>query len=533
MSSLDLLILGAGPAGTSAAITARSRGMSVVVLEAARFPRHHIGESLVRLWTVFEPLGVLDQMEDAFQHKYGSGRIWGESRTPKWTSFDEHDQRPYSLHVRRSRFDAILADRAHACGADVRFGWRAIEPISENGRINGVHARDESGVVHRLRARWVIDASGRAGFLARKLKLRLPDPFYPNRSVFTYVAGAGRFPGTHAGSLFIESVPLGWLWFIPLREGDVSVGLVCDRDSQTELRKRGAAAFLDSAVHSSTGIAGLLKDAATVSKTSVVASGGYSSVRYGGPGWLLAGDAGQFVDPMWATGVANSMRDGIRAASAVHGAVSEAVTEDEAIAFHDSHSARQAATLHETVRYVYGLNQLHSEAPFWRERHRQLSAPAETLRERGLGWLAKDPNVAYFRAAFASMGVRASAVAELDQRLNHLAERGKEATMLVERPFDEWTPCWVAGSGLREAVGMDTAGLVQRGVEVGHGDSTMFSASPVTIATLQLVDGSRSVDAILRALAAKVNRPIDIADCGQALAALTTAHAEGAIRIGN
>jgi len=235
---------------------------------------------------------------------------------------------------------------------------------------------------------------------------------------------------------------------------------------------------------------------------------------------------------MWATGVANSLRDGIRAASAAHGVISGTVTEDEAIAFHDRHSARQAATLHETVRYVYGLNLLHRDTAFWRVRHSQLSAPAETLRERGLGWLAKDPNVAYFRAAFASMGVLPSAVAELDQRLTALAERGKEATRLAERPFGEWTPCWAPGSGLRDAVGMDAAGLVLRGVEVGDGDSTMFSASPVTIATLQLVDGSRSVAAILGALAAKVDRPVGVMDCGQALAALTTAHAEGAIRVG-
>src|SRR5260370_26758410 len=120
--------------------------------------------------------------------------MWGAAGTPKWTSFDEHDPRPYSLQVRRSRFDAILADRARAAGADVRFGWRAIEPISEGGRINGVHARDESGTVHDLRARWVIDASGRAGFLARRLNLRVPDPFYPHRSAFTYVTGARRFP---------------------------------------------------------------------------------------------------------------------------------------------------------------------------------------------------------------------------------------------------------------------------------------------------------------------------------------------------
>ena len=177
------------------------------------------------------------------------------------------------------------------------------------------------------------------------------------------------------------------------------------------------------------------------------------------------------------------------------------------IAFHDSHSALQAATLHETVRYVYGLKQLHSDAPFWRARHSQLDGPAETLRERGLGWLARDPNVAYFRTAFASMGVDASAVAELDRRLNGLGERFTEAIMLAERPL-EWVPCWEPGWEPRGAVGMDKAGVVRRGVEIGSGEDAMFSANPVTIAALELVDGSRSAAAILRALTAQVGRPV-------------------------
>ena len=499
------------------------------VLEAARFPRHHVGESLVRLWTVFDTLGVLEQMEDTFQHKYGSGRVWGESPEPRWTSFDQHDPRPYSLQVRRSQFDAILASRASAVGADVRFGWRAVEPIRDGDRITGVRARDENGTVHHLRARFVIDASGRNGFLSKHLKLRVPDPFYPDLSVYSYVTGAGRFPGRHAGNLFIEAVRAGWLWFIPLREGDVSVGLVCDKDSRAELRKAGPDGFLDSAVRSSTEIARLLAPATVVRQAVPVASGGYSSASYGGPGWLLAGDAGQFVDPMWATGVANSMRDGIRAAAAVHGVFIGTVTEDEAAAFHNSHSTLQAATLHETVRYVYGLQQLHSDAPFWRARHSQLDG-AETFRRRGLGWLARDPNVTYFRNAFASMGVKASAVAELDRRLSGLGERFTEAIRLAECPLSEWVPCWEPGWEPRGAVGMDKAGVVRRGVEIGGGEDAMFSANLVTIAALKLVDGNRSADEILRALTAQVGRPVGEADRDLALAALKTAHAEGATR---
>ena len=112
------------------------------------------------------------------------------------------------------------------------------------------------------------------------------------------MTGALRFPGTQAGGLFLESVPLGWLWFIPLREGDVSVGLFCDQDSRSELRRRGLSDFLGSAVRSSTGIAKLLTQPTAIRPTAVVASGGYSPTRYGGPGWLLAGGAGQFLDPM-------------------------------------------------------------------------------------------------------------------------------------------------------------------------------------------------------------------------------------------
>ena len=524
----DLIVIGAGPAGAAAAITARSRGLSVTVLEAAHFPRHHVGESLVRLWTVFDTLGVLDQVEHAFQHKYGSGRVWGQDPEPKWTSFDQHDPRPYSLQVRRSHFDTILAAKAQAAGADVRFGWRAAEPISEGERVTGVRALDDNGAVHRLEARFVIDASGRRGFLSKHLKLRVPDSFYPDLSVYRYVTGATRFPGRHAGNLFIEAVPLGWLWFIPLAEEYVSVGLVCDKDSRRELRKAGPDGFLDSAIRSSTQIAKLLAPATAATHAVPTASGGYSAARYGGPGWFLAGDAGQFVDPMWATGLGNSMRDGIRVGAAAHGVLGETVTEQEAVAFHDSHSAEQAATLHEVVRYVYGLNQLHRAAPFWRARHSQLPVAAETLRERGLEWLAADPNVAYFRGAFHSMGVHASAVARLDRRLTGLAGRFEEAVRLGERPLDEWIPDWEPGWEARRAVGMDKAGVVRRGIQLGQGEDSMFSASPVTIAALGLIDGNRSAAAILRALTAKVGRPVDAAEQELALAALKTAHAAGA-----
>jgi halogenation protein CepH len=529
----DLIVIGAGPAGAAAAITARQRGLSTLVLEADRFPRHHIGESLVRLWTVFDALGVLDRMEQTFQHKYGSGRVWGESAVPKWTYFDEHDRRPYSLQVRRSEFDAILADKAVADGADLRFGWRAVEPLDDGPRIIGVRARDEDGGVHDLYARFVIDASGRAGFLAKRMKLRLADLFYPDLSVFAYVVNAHRFPGSQAGSLFIEAVPWGWFWFIPLRDGEVSVGLVCDRDSRSELKRAGPAQYLQAAVRSSTVISDLLRDASITRPATATASGGYSSHAYGGLGWLLAGDSGSFIDPMWATGVASSLRDGIRAASAVHGVIGGTVDEAEAVGFHNRHSVEQADVLHETVRYVYGVNLLHRESAFWQRRHRQLSAGPERLQERGLGWLAKDPAVRYFRSAFMGMGIRAPAVAELDGKLDDLDRRGREADTLFRRPLNQWVPRWTEGWEPRSGVGMDSSGTVRRGVEIGRGDERMFSGDPLTVAALELIDGTRSVADVLHGIGTERRRPVDVIQRTKILAALKLAHAEGAIEEGS
>jgi flavin-dependent dehydrogenase len=525
----DIVVVGAGPAGSTAAITARQRGLTTLVIEGERFPREHVGESLVRLWSVFDDLGVLDRMEDSFEHKYGSGRIWGESTAAHWSNFDRGDLRPYSLQVRRSEFDEILAERARCLGADVRFGWRAIEPLFERDRVIGVRARDPEGRSHDLRGRFVIDGSGRTALLARHLKLRVADPFYPDMSVFAYVQGARRFPGTQAGSLFIESVPWGWFWFIPLKDGEVSVGLVCDRDSRPELKRIGLGDFFQAAVRSSSAVSELLADATVTRPVSAVASAGYTSRRYGGPGWFLAGDSGQFVDPMWATGVANAMRDGIRAVSAAHGVMCGTISEEEGLAFHDRECTARGRILADVVRYVYGLNVLHRDAPFWRRRHEQLSETPEALRERGLGWLAKDPSAYYFREAFQGMGASASAVAELDAESDVLRLRERTADELIAGRLDTWVPSWSSDWIVRTSVGTDTSGSTCRGLEIGHGGERMFSSDQQTIAALELIDGERSVESILDQLTDKTGRRLDAIERLRILAALRLAHVEGAI----
>ncbi len=160
----DVIIVGGGPAGAATAIVARTHGARALVLEAATFPRHHVGESLVNLWHTFALLGVAEEMDATFQHKRGSTRIWGRDLAPHSTDFGYlRSARPYSLQVERALFDLILLRRAEALGAIVRQGYRVNDILWEGDRAAGVRYRGPDGRTHEARAMLVVDASGRTG----------------------------------------------------------------------------------------------------------------------------------------------------------------------------------------------------------------------------------------------------------------------------------------------------------------------------------------------------------------------------------
>ena len=233
-------------------------------------------------------------------------------------------------------------------------------------RAVGVRYASAEGVTGEIRARWVIDASGRSGLIARERTLRAVDPFYPDLSVYAYVEDARRFAGQHAGNLLIEAVPWGWFWFIPLHTGEVSVGLVCDRSSRERTRARGLDGFFRDALATSTLVGSMVAAGRLARGPIATTSHGYSSARYAGPGWLLAGDAGSFVDPMWATGVANALTDGLMAAGVVEAVGCGRVAEAAAVAHYDAQVAQRTDQTLALVRFVYGSNHLHGDEPFWR-----------------------------------------------------------------------------------------------------------------------------------------------------------------------
>ena len=498
--SWDVIAIGGGPAGAATAISAQERGCRVLLLEAESFPRHHVGESLVSLWPVFETLGVADEMDATFQHKRGSCRIWGRDPSIKWTDFDSRiGSRNYSLQVERSLFDSILLRRAAAVGASVREGRRVSEVLWDGDRAVGVRYRTRDGDIAETHSRFVVDCSGRSSVIARQLKLHSIDPFYPDLSVYGYFEHARRFDGAYGGNLFIEAVPWGWFWFIPLHTGQASVGLVCDRSSRILLQERGLAQFFWDAIASSTRICRLLAPATLVWGPTATASYGYSSARYAGHGWLTAGDAGAFVDPMWATGVANALVDGTLAGAVIEAVLSGRVREEDALSFYGRELTGRAERILTLVKFVYRCNRLHAEQPFWARRHRALEG--EQLRVgQIMRRFSRDPSVQYFRNAFAGMGVDSDTLAPLDEELSRLGRLDRSAVQLLQ-DLNGWVPALGATVRLRRGPGL-YADRVVEGLEVDNDGVTEFAGDRFTAAALEAVDGRRTAREIIDGVAA-------------------------------
>ena len=227
-------------------------------------------------------------------------------------------------------------------------------------------------------------------------------------------------------------------------------------------------------------------------------SHGYSSARYAGPGWLLAGDAGSFVDPMWATGVANALTDGLMAAGVVEAVGCGRVAEAAAVAYYDAQLAQRADRTLALVRFVYGSNRLHGDAPFWRARRPPIgeptASPAGILRR-----LSGDPSVRYFRDAFRGMGHDADTLAPLDETLERWDHRDAAIGALTQ-DLTAWAPRLRPAVTVRRALGFERYRLT-RGLVIDNDGIEHFTSDPAMAAALEAVDGRRTARDIVDAAA--------------------------------
>ena len=380
--TFDLVVIGGGPAGSTLAGLAKryNPGKRVLVLEQAAFPRYHVGESLlIGVVPILKELGAFEKIDAAgFPKKLGSTYVWGRDRSA-WTA--DFTQIPaeevlgpdggqerlvrYSWQVERARYDAILLEHAASLGAEVRHGWRALDVVEDAGRVAGVTVCDASGATREIRAQYVADCSGQSGFLSSRRRVRRYDPRLGNVAVHGYFRGARwktRFVGhPDKTRIFLCTAEGGWFWYFPISRGIVSVGLVTTRRGLAARRTRDFREHFLQQARSCPEISGLLSEATLTGEVfgdgkevHVERDWSYLNVASSGPGWLCAGDACVFVDPVLSSGVLLAHTSGHRAACALttiwRGALpAERVWED-----YNAHYRRASASFLACALFWYG-----------------------------------------------------------------------------------------------------------------------------------------------------------------------------------
>lgn len=318
MIECDVLVIGGGPAGSTTAAFLARRGRSVVQLERDRHPRFHIGESLLPAnIPIIERLGVLDAVREIgilklgadFPTMDGAGyNVFRFSRALGKTP-------PYAFQVKREEFDQLLFRHAAAQGVDAREGIRV---RSVEFAADGVvaQAETESGEKLAVRARYLVDATGRDAFLGGFLKFKRKHPRHRSAALFAHFRGVERRQGEDAGNISIYTHDDGWAWMIPLREDIVSVGIVAD-PWLFKSRDVPPGDFLRRVLDGVPGARERMARAEMVGNLHATGNYSYVCSRLTGPRWLMVGDAGAFVDPIFSTGVYLAMRAAERAAEVI------------------------------------------------------------------------------------------------------------------------------------------------------------------------------------------------------------------------
>ena len=406
--SLPIIVIGGGPAGSCVGALLARQGHSVVLLERERFPRAHVGESLLPASIpILQDLGVLGEVNRAgFTVKRGATMIWGVDREPwSWHFSETNASNPTSYQVWRPEFDAILLNNARRLGVDVREGWQATSVIFDaDGTAVAVQCRpaDDSrgnpdGSV-QLPARYVVDASGQGGLLARQLGLRRWDDFFRNLAVYGYYQGGNRLPAPDQGNILIESQPGGWLWHIPLRDGWASVGAVVDAETgQRGIRELGPQRFLESQIAAAPQLAGMLASAKSVSGPEVLRDWSYRCQTLHGPGYILVGDAGCFIDPLFSSGVHLALTSGTLAAAAVASALDDPSIAGPAGQVYQQLYYKEYGHFRELARLFYSSNRT-ADSYFWEARRLLDDDPSLTPRQSFIQAVAGQPPRGYERA---------------------------------------------------------------------------------------------------------------------------------------
>ena len=316
MVECDILVIGAGPAGSTAAALLAERGHDVVLLEKERHPRFHIGESLLpRNTELLDRLGVTERVAVIGTHKPGAEFVSDATGKEVQFSFANGLDKRYtsSWQVPRAQFDAILFEAAEVRGARTWQDTKVVDVAYTPGARAGVTAVRE-GETLRFAPRYVLDASGRDTFMANRLGTKSSNKRNSTAAVYAHYRGAEFRTGDREGYISVHLAEDGWFWMIPLPDGVMSVGFVGDA-SVFKDRRGSPADLLAQRIAASPTVSARMRQAERISDVTGTGNYSYSAASNGGDGYLMIGDAFAFLDPVFSSGVLLAMTSGELGAS--------------------------------------------------------------------------------------------------------------------------------------------------------------------------------------------------------------------------
>jgi len=320
----DVIVIGGGPAGSTTSTLIAQKGYRVVLFERERFPRFHIGESLIpHTYWVLKRLNMLPKMKNShFVKKYSVQFINQHGKLSEPFYFVDHNPHECSQtwQVLRSEFDQMLLDNAREHGVEVHQGARVLEVLFEGDQAVGVRVAGADGNERQVRAPVVVDASGQSSLILDRLKLREWDPVLKKAALWTYWQGAHRDAGKDEGATLVIQTKgkQGWFWYIPQHNDIVSVGVVAGYDYLFKDRaNHDFEAIYSEEVDRCPGVKPRLAAAKRVEPFRAAKEYSYRTKQAAGDGWVLAGDAFGFLDPLYSSGVLLALTSGSMAADAV------------------------------------------------------------------------------------------------------------------------------------------------------------------------------------------------------------------------
>ena len=357
-TNYDAIVVGGGPAGSTAGALLAEKGRDVLIVEKEKFPRYHVGESLMPFcYFPLERLGLIEQlMESASPRKYCVQFVRQDGFLSQPFYFFQHFDHPSSTtwQVWRSDFDKMILDKARTNGATVWEETMAQSLIKSGERVEGIRVESKEHGPQELFAPIVVDASGRDCFAAHREKWMERDPQLNKTALWTYYKGAKRDPGLDEGATTVAYLPnKGWFWYIPLSGDMVSVGIVAEHKYLFNGSTKDYEEIFQREIENNEWIKDHLAVGEQTGEYRATGEYSYRNRYCAVDGLVLAGDALGFLDPVFSSGVFLALKSGVILADEIDEALGSGGSVTSS--FFDRYGKRMQASIETMRKIVYAF----------------------------------------------------------------------------------------------------------------------------------------------------------------------------------